>query len=140
MLMLLLVAGDPVAQGVALEVKITLTTSLLANVDEVNILLFVPAGEPLTSHWYAGVVPPFTGVAVNVTLLPAHMVVADAAMLTLTGKFGLTVIVTVLLVAGLPVLHTALEVIITVTASLFARVFEEKVLLFIPTFEPFNLH
>lgn len=61
-------------------------------------------------------------------------------MLTLTGKFGFTVIVTAALVAGLPVLHVALEVIITVTASLFARVFEEKVLLFIPTLEPFILH
>lgn len=33
--MLLLVAGFPVAQGAALEVKITLTTSLLINVADV---------------------------------------------------------------------------------------------------------
>ena len=35
------------------------------------------------------------GVAVNVTLVPAHIVVADALMLTLAGKLGFTVIVPV---------------------------------------------
>jgi hypothetical protein len=130
-LMLLLNAGLPVAQGVAFEVRITLTTSLLANVDKVKILLFVPAGKPFTCHWYVCVAPPFTGVAIKVTLVPAQMVVAEDVMLTLTGKFGFTVIVIASLVAGFPVLHAA---------SLFARVFEEKVLLFIPTLEPFSLH
>ena len=51
-----------------------------------------------------------TGVAVKVTPVPAQMVVAEAEMLTLTGKFGFTVIVTVLEVAGLPVAQVALEV------------------------------
>ncbi len=61
-------------------------------------------------------VPPFVGVAVKVTLLPEHIVVAEAAMLTLTGKFGLTVIAILLLVAGFPVAQgVALEVNITVT-------------------------
>jgi hypothetical protein len=54
------------------------------------------------------------GVAVNVTLVPSHIVVPGlAAMLTLTGRFGFTVIVTVFEVAGLPVGQVTLEVIIT---------------------------
>jgi hypothetical protein len=49
------------------------------------------------------------GVAVKVTLVPAQIVVAEAEMLTLTGKFGFTVMVTVFEVAGLPVGQVALE-------------------------------
>jgi hypothetical protein len=68
------------------------------------------------------VVPPLVGVAVNVTLVPAQIVVAEAAMLTLTGRFELTVMVMALEVAGLPVGQVALEVKIQVTTSLLARV------------------
>jgi len=35
------------------------------------------------------------GVAVKVTLVPAQIVVADAVILTLAGRFGLTVMVPV---------------------------------------------
>ena len=84
------VAGEPVKHGLAFEVSCTLTTSLLFNVDVVNVLLFVPALAPFTNHWYCGAFPPLVGVAVNVTLVPAHIVVADADTDTLAGKFGLT--------------------------------------------------
>ena len=50
------------------------------------------------------------GVAVNVTPVPVQIVVALAAMLTLTGKFGFTVIVMLLDVAGLPLVQVALDV------------------------------
>jgi hypothetical protein len=43
------------------------------------------------------VVPPLVGVAVNVTLVPEQIVVADAPILTLAGKLGFTVILFVLL-------------------------------------------
>ena len=56
------------------------------------------------------------------TTVPEQMVVADAEMLTLTGKFGFTVMVTEFDVEGLPVAQVELEVIIQVTTSLFARV------------------
>jgi hypothetical protein len=50
-------------------------------------------------------------VAVKVTLVPEHIAPAGtAAILTLTGRLGFTVIVTVLDVAGLPVAHVALDV------------------------------
>ena len=91
------VAGDPVKQGVAFEVITHVTASLFASVVEVNVAEFVPALVPFTFHWYEGVVPPFVGVAVNVTDVPAQIVVALAAIDTLAVRFGLTVIVPVAL-------------------------------------------
>ena len=63
-----------------------------------------------------------TGVAVNVTLVPAHILLAEAPIETLTGRFGFTVMITVLDVAGLPVAQVSLEVSITVTWSLLTGV------------------
>ena len=57
-----------------------------------------------------------TGVAVNVTEVPVQIVVADAAMLTLTGLFGFTVMFTGFDVAGLPVVQVSVEVITLLTA------------------------
>jgi hypothetical protein len=65
-----------------------------------------------------------TGVAVKFTVVPAHVVAASAVIETLTGNTGLTVIATILLVAGLPETHVKLEVMTTVILSAFARVFE----------------
>jgi len=61
-------------------------------------------------------------VAVNVTKVDGQTGFAEAAIEMLTGRFGLTVIVTVLEVAGLPVAQVAFEVRTQVTASLFAGV------------------
>ena len=58
-----------------------------------------------------------TGVAVKVTEVPVQTGLALAVMLTLTGSSSFTVIVTVLLVAGLPVTQVAVEVITTYTWS-----------------------
>ena len=75
-----------------------------------------------------GVIPPLTGVAVKVTLVPVHMAPAGtAAILTLTGKLGFTVMLMVLEFAGLPVAQVALEVSSQVTASRFDKVVEVKV-------------
>jgi hypothetical protein len=94
MLILFEVAGEPVKQGVAFEVITHVTASVLANVVEVNVAEFVPTFVPFTFHWYEGAVPPFVGVAVNVTDVPAQIVVEPAAIETLAGKFELTVTVT----------------------------------------------
>jgi hypothetical protein len=60
------------------------------------------------------------GVAVNVTFVPAHIVLEGlAAIETLTGRFGFTVIVTVFDVAGFPVAQVALDVSTQVTKSPF---------------------
>ena len=53
------------------------------------------------------------GVAVKVTEVLAQTGFAEAAIETLTGCNGFTVMVTVLEVAGLPVLQTRLEVMVT---------------------------
>ena len=81
------------------------------------------------------------GVAVNVTLVPAQTAPeGTAAMLTLTGKLGFTVMVIVLEVAGLPVGQVMLEVRMHFTASPLFRVALENVLLLLPEFTPFTCH
>jgi hypothetical protein len=65
------------------------------------------------------------GVAVKVTLVPSQIVLSasDDAIVTLAGRFGFTVVVIALLVAGFPVAHgVILEVRITVTTSPLASV------------------
>ncbi|MPM41748.1 hypothetical protein SDC9_88407 [bioreactor metagenome] len=76
----------------------------------------------------------------KVTLVPAHIVVAEAETLTLTAEFGLTVITSELEVAGLPVAHDSLEVSTQVTAFPLASVVEVNVGLFVPTLTPFTFH
>jgi hypothetical protein len=115
--MLLDVAGDPVKQPVALDVITTVTTCPLVNDVVVKVALFVPVFVPFTRHWYEGTVPPFVGVAVNVTLSPAQIVLSASldSILTLAGKLGFTVVVMLLDVAGEPVVQGELEVTTTVT-------------------------
>ena len=57
------------------------------------------------------------GVAVNVTFVPAQILLSASSetILTLAGRFGLTVVTMALLVAGLPVAQRAFDVINTVT-------------------------
>jgi len=65
------------------------------------------------------------GVAVKVTEVPAQIAPeGTAAILTLAGNRGLTVIVIPADVAGLPVAQVAVEVIWTVITSPLARVVE----------------
>ena len=59
------------------------------------------------------------GVAVKVTEVPAQTGLAEAAIETLTGRLGLTVIFTGTEVAGLAVGQVALEVNMQVIASAF---------------------
>jgi hypothetical protein len=62
------------------------------------------------------------GVAVNVTEVPEQIAPdGTAAILTLAGRFGLTVIVIAFDVAGLPVAQVAFDVITTVIALPLAR-------------------
>ena len=84
------------------------------------------------------------GVAVNVTLVLAQMVlfVAEEAILTLAGRFAFTVVVIPFDVAGDPVKHgVAFDVITTVTTSLFVNVLVIYVTLVAPTISlPFSFH
>ena len=58
-------------------------------------------------------------VAEKVTEVPAQTGLLDGEIKTLTGRFGLTTIVTVFDVAGLLVAQVALDVRMQVTASAF---------------------
>jgi hypothetical protein len=93
--MLFEVVGEPVKHGVAFDVITQVTASLFDKEVDVNVEASVPASVPFTFHWYEGDVPPFVGVAVNVTEVPEQIVVAVAAIETLAGTFGLTLIVPV---------------------------------------------
>ena len=64
------------------------------------------------------------GVAVKVTEVPEQTGLAEAAIEMLTGRFGFTVIVTVLEVAGLPVAQVAFEVKMQVTTSALTGIYE----------------
>jgi hypothetical protein len=102
--------------------------------------LSVPVFIPFTFHWKKGVVPPFIGVAVKVTLDPAQTGLAFAAIVTLTGRFGLTSMVIPLEVAGLFDMHTVSEdVSIHVITSPFSGVLV-KVAEFVPELVPFTFH
>ena len=83
----------------------------------------------MTCHWKEGVSPPFVGVAVKVTAVPAQTGLASAVIETLTGKLALTVMIMVLDVAGLPVAQVSLDERITVTWSLLSGVYVKLALL-----------
>ena len=82
----------------------------------------MPTFTPFTFHWYTGEVPPFTGVAVYVTEVPAQTGFWDAVTETLTDSIGFTVIVIGLDVAGLPVGQVTFEVRTQVITSLLTGV------------------
>jgi hypothetical protein len=85
-------------------------------------------------------VPPFVGVAVNVTDAPAQIVVALAAIDTEGTRTAFTVIVIELDVAVTGETQVAFEVRITVTTSPLANVVLVNVVAFVPTFPPFTCH
>jgi len=62
------------------------------------------------------------GVAVNETEVPRQKGLTEVAMVTLTGIVGRTTIFMLLDIAGLPVLHKALEVRTQITTSPFIGV------------------
>ena len=131
------VAGEPLTQA-AFDVITHVTTSPLAGMYEYNVLL-VPTLDPLTFHWYDGVVPPLAGVAVNVTEVPAQTGFTEAVTETEAVTNGLTDMLTWFEVAGEPLTHDAFDVITHVTASPFAGVYEYVALL-APTFALFTFH
>ena len=80
------------------------------------------------------------GVAVNVTFVPAQIVVAEAPIVTDGVTVGVTVMVTVADVAVAGTAQGNEEVMTTVMTSLFASVAFWYVALFAPTLLPFSFH
>ena len=84
--------------------------------------------------------PPFVGVAVNVTFVPEQIVVAFAAMVTEGVTGAVTVIVIAFEVAVVCVTQAREVVIATVTTSLLLSVVLWNVALLVPAFVPFTFH
>ena len=85
--------------------------------------------------------PPFVGVAVNVTLVPAQIVLPGlAAMVTDGVTVDPTIIVIPVDVAVVGFAQPIEEVITTVTTSPLVNALFEYVLLFVPTLFQFNFH
>jgi len=84
------VAGLPVAQD-ELDVSTQVITSPFTGTTE-YVGELDPTFDPFFFHWYTGLTPGFTGVAVYVTVVPEHTVLPGfAAIVTLTGCDALTV-------------------------------------------------
>ena len=87
-----------------------------------------------------GASPPFTGVAVNVTAVLLHILIADEAIL-IDGMVVLPVVrVMLLLVTVAGTAHEEELVMMTLTTLLFDNVEELKVGLFVPTLLPLTCH
>ena len=114
--------------------------SFCDNVELMNWLLLVPAFTPFTFHWYTGLLPPLTAVAVNVTAVPEQMLVCDAVILT-AGVTAGAMLTTIRLDVAVPV-PTQLPVTVTwqVTVSLLFSAALLKELLLVPAFTPFTFH
>lgn len=128
---------------VALLVMTTVTLSLFASVVDVNVdEVAPPTFDPLICHWYVGVVPPFVGVAVNVTDVPAQIAPAGLAAMETEGvTVGFTVIVIPEEVAVADVGQATLLVITTVTTFPFVSVEDVNVdEVAPPTFDPLICH
>ena len=78
----------------------------------------VPAFMPFTCHWYWGPGPGFWAAAVKLTVAPAHTGLAEAVMVTETGRLGVTVSWMTLEVAGLAAAQNKSEVRMQDTRSL----------------------
>ena len=85
--------------------------------------------------------PPFVGVAVNVTLVPVQMVVPVLAPIEIAGvRTGFTVIAIAFDVAVVGLAQVALLVSTQVTICPLVNVVVVNVALFVPTFDPFTFH
>ena len=85
--------------------------------------------------------PPFAGVAVNVTVVPAQIVLPGFALILTDGAtVEVTTIVTPDDVAVVGLAQASEEVNTTVTKSPLANALFEYKLLLVPTLLPFNFH
>jgi hypothetical protein len=67
-------------------------------------------GKPFTSHWYTGLLPPFTQLAVKVTDCPGHGGFGDAVIVAVTGIELSTCMVMAFETPGFPMAQLRLDV------------------------------
>ena len=97
------------------DVITTLTWFVLASVVVVKVALLLPTAVAFMYHWYEGVAPPFTGVAVKVTDVPAQILLSASLETILTPAVPPTVNVALPLLPTTPVEVGFVEV----TATLY---------------------
>lgn len=110
-------AGLPVAQ-VALEINTQVRVLPLTGAKVWDASVAPVISVPFSFHWYKGAGPPLIRPELKVTEVPAQTGFAEAVIAILAGSNGLTVMVILFEVAGLPVTQVRLEVKIQVTTSL----------------------
>ena len=121
------------------EARTAVTTAPLVSAEVIKVLLFGPALVPFIFHWKAGLVPPFTGLAINVSLVLLQSEVADAVMVT-AGVCEVTDIVIALEVTDAGDAQGAFEVTTQVTIWPLVNAVVVKVELFVPALAPFTFH
>lgn len=87
-----------------------------------------------------GAVPPFTAVAVNVTGIPAQIMLGDETMVIDGATVGVTVMVISLLVTVAGTAQVAFDVSTQLTIALLLKDAEVNVLLLPPAFAPLTIH
>ena len=102
--------------------------------------LFDPTAAPFKYHWYIGLAPPFVPLAVKVTVVPSHIVEADADAVIVGVTTGLTFITMLFDVAVIGEAQAVVEVNMAETTSPFAKVEEAKVDALFPCATPFTYH
>ena len=112
------VAGLPEGQ-VAPDVMIHTIPSPFAGTQAYVEFVAPVITKPFFFHCHEGTAPPFTAVAVKVTVVPAHTGFAEGETDTEAASNGLTVMVMAFDIAGLPVGHVAPDVSEQVNTSLF---------------------
>jgi len=124
----------------ALLVNSRLTTSPVTKV-ELEYDRLVATELPFTNHSYVGAVPSLVGVAENVTRSPSQTELdGDAAMLTVGVTIGFTVILMILLAAGLPVGHDMSLVNVTCILLVPVKALVVNVSLLVPAGDPLTVH
>jgi hypothetical protein len=122
------------------DVNSQVTTSLLLNEEVIKVLELPPVIVPFTFQRYTGAEPALVAVAVNVTAVPAQILVLLDVMAIVGVTAVLTFIVKLFEVAVVGIAQAEDEVRTQLTIAPLVNVVEVNVALFVPLFEPFTFH
>lgn len=132
-IVILLLLAVVVVAHTALLVSTQLMMSPFTSVLSVYVVAPVPTGLPFLRHWYAGLLPPLVGTAVNTTVELLHTGLLGVVINNEGVTDWVTFIVMALLATVAVVIHAALLVIWQVTTSPFSKLDTVYVGLLVPT-------
>jgi hypothetical protein len=107
---------------------------------ELNVLVLAPVLLPLTIQVYVGELPPLTGAAVKLTVVPEQILLALAVTDIEGVTTGFTVTVRLFDVTVLCDIQLAFEVSWQATTTPLARELLAKLELLVPALRPFTVH